>query len=70
LDRLVSVVVPTYNRAAGCLRAVRSALTQTHADVEVIVIDDGSRDDTSEMLAGLDERVRYVRQENAGVSAA
>ncbi len=67
---LVSVVVPTYNRGADCLRAVRSVLAQSYADIEVVVVDDGSDDGTADLLAGLDPRVRYFRQENAGVSAA
>jgi GT2 family glycosyltransferase len=69
-DGLVSIIVPTYNRAAECLNAVCSALEQSYADVEVIVIDDGSRDETRELVASVDPRVRYVWQENAGVSVA
>ena len=68
---LVSVVVPTYNRAALVVAAVRSALAQTWTRLEVVVVDDGSTDDTAAALAALaDDRVRYVRQDNAGVSAA
>lgn len=67
---LVSVIVPTFNRAALCKRAVESVLAQTYRNLEVIVVDDGSVDDTREMLAGFDERVRYLWQQNAGVSAA
>lgn len=67
---LVSVIIPTYNRSSDCKIAVESVLSQTYGDVEVLVVDDGSVDDTREVVSGLDERVRYIRQANAGVSAA
>ena len=67
---LVSVIIPTYNRAMRCKTAVESVLSQTHENVEVIVIDDGSRDNTREVICGMDGRVRYIYQSNAGVSAA
>jgi len=68
---LVSIVIPTYNRSRDCRQAVLSVLSQTYSDVEVLVVDDGSTDDTAEVLAQIgDARVRCIRQENAGVSAA
>ena len=67
----VSVVIPTYNRAHTVLDAVRSVLTQRFGDLEVIVVDDGSTDDTARRLATVaDSRVQYVVGEHAGVSAA
>lgn len=58
----ISVVMPTYNRAAILGRAVRSVLVQTHADLEMIVVDDGSTDDTAAVLAGFaDARLIHVR---------
>lgn len=70
-NELVSVVIPTYNRSAICKVAVESVLSQTYGNLEVIVVDDGSGDDTREVMEGIpDGRVRYHRQENAGVSAA
>jgi O-antigen biosynthesis protein len=68
----VSVVIPTYNRAALLPRALRSVLAQTHRDLEVLVVDDGSTDDTASVVAEAgDTRVRYIRQpRNAGVAAA
>jgi len=67
---LVSVVIPTYNRAQLCRKAVESVLSQTYQNVEVIVVDDGSTDNTKECASIPDTRVRYVWQRNSGVSAA
>lgn len=67
----VSVIIPTYNRAAMVCEAVESVLSQTFKDVEVIVVDDGSTDGTGEVLRNrYDERVRYFYQANSGRSAA
>jgi glycosyltransferase involved in cell wall biosynthesis len=67
----VSVIVPTHQRRPLVRRAVESVLAQTHEDLELVVIDDGSTDGTGEELAELDDgRLRYVWQENAGVAAA
>ncbi len=70
---LVSIIVPTYNRARCIGRAIESALGQTHDEVCVIVVDDGSTDHTRDLVNdtyGHDPRVRYVYQDNRGVSAA
>jgi GT2 family glycosyltransferase len=67
---LVTVVIPTYNRARIIARSVESALAQTYPSLEVIVADDGSSDDTAGVVGRLGSRVRCVRQANAGVSAA
>ncbi|MCA8917114.1 MAG: glycosyltransferase [Planctomycetes bacterium] len=66
----VSVVIPTYNRAHNVMRAVQSALDQTEKSLEVIVVDDGSTDDTLEQFADPPERVRYIRKPNGGASSA
>jgi len=66
----VSVIIPTYNRASMVGDAIESALVQTHPASEVIVVDDGSTDDTERVVRAFGDRVRYVRQENRGVSAA
>ncbi|MGB9587486.1 MAG: glycosyltransferase family 2 protein, partial [Armatimonadota bacterium] len=70
----VSVVIPTYNRALLVERAIRSVLGQTYTDFEVIVVDDGSTDDTKRILADLaheDPRVRWFHHsENRGAQAA
>jgi glycosyltransferase involved in cell wall biosynthesis len=66
----VSVVIPTYNRAREVSAAIDSALAQTRPALEVIVVDDGSTDETMEVLARYGETIRVVRQANQGVSAA
>ena len=66
----VSVVIPAYNAAACVRRAVDSVLAQTCADFELLVVDDGSRDATREVLAGYGERLRVLAQANAGPAAA
>lgn len=69
---LVSVVLPTYNRAGTIVRAVRSVLNQTYANLELIVVDDGSTDATDKLLESIDDpRLKYVRMpKNGGQSAA
>jgi len=66
----VSVVIPTYNRGELLIETIESILAQTAKPGEVIVVDDGSTDDTQERLARYADRVRYVRQPNQGVAAA
>ena len=67
---LVSVIIPTYNRAHVLARAIDSVLAQSFRDVEVIVVDDGSTDGTPQLLAAYGNRVKWVSQANRGVSAA
>lgn len=66
----VSVIIPTYNSGPFVVEAVRSVLAQTLPATEIIVVDDGSTDDTCKRLAEFGPSVRYVRQPNGGVSAA
>lgn len=68
---MISVIIPTYNRAAYLARAVDSVLKQTFRDLELIIVDDGSTDATGEVLARLaDRRVRVIRTDQGGVSRA
>lgn len=69
---LVSVILPTYNRAKYIVDAIESVLNQTYPDIELIIVDDGSTDDTRQVVAPFlaDRRVRYVEQKNAGAASA
>ena len=66
----VSVVIPTYNRAQLVTEAIDSVLMQTYKDYEIIVVDDGSTDDTEQVLVPYRDRIRYIYQENQGGAAA
>jgi glycosyltransferase involved in cell wall biosynthesis len=66
-ESLVSVIIPTYNRLPLLGEALESALAQTHPNLEIIVVDDGSTDGTNAYVQGLEsDRIRYVFQENRG----
>jgi glycosyltransferase involved in cell wall biosynthesis len=68
---IVSVVLPTYNRAGFLPDAIQSVLDQSFEKWELLVVDDGSTDETSIVVQGFrDPRLRYLYQENAGVGAA
>ena len=68
---MISVVLPSYNRAHILPRAIESILGQTYKDIELIIVDDGSSDNTAEVVGSFsDSRIVYVRQENAGACAA
>ncbi|MEA4907339.1 MAG: glycosyltransferase family A protein [Anaerolineaceae bacterium] len=66
----VSVIIPTYNRAHVICRAIDSVLAQTYPDYEIIVVDDGSTDQTAHVLSFYTDRIRYIYQANGGVSKA
>ncbi len=70
LNPLVSVILPTYNREYFLQRAINSVLSQTYKNIELIVIDDGSTDNTIEILDGYGDKLQYRHQKNAGVSSA
>ncbi len=69
---LVSVIMPTYNRAHTIQRAIKSILNQTYKDFEIIIVDDASTDSTPEVIRNInDKRIRYLRHEkNKGAPAA
>lgn len=66
----VSVLIPTYNRRQYLSDAIRSVLAQTHSDWEIVVVDDGSTDDTRSAVEVFGPSVRYFYQPNQGVSSA
>jgi len=69
-DLSISVIIPTYNRKEKTLRAVKSVLDQKVEDVEIIVVDDGSNDGTSEFLQNQKLPIKILSKENGGVSSA
>ncbi|HWQ34606.1 MAG TPA: glycosyltransferase family A protein [Blastocatellia bacterium] len=66
----VSVIIPAYNMAAYISESVSSVLAQSFTDYEIIVVNDGSTDETERMLAPFMDRITYVRQQNRGLSGA
>lgn len=64
----VSVIIPVYNGAAEVRRAIDSALAQRNSNVEVIVLNDGSKDDTRAVLDSYGERIRAIHQQNSGLA--
>ena len=67
---LISIVIPTYNRADYIREAVDSALGQDYPNFEVIVVDDGSTDDTPQICAEYGEKIRYIQKRNGGTGSA
>ena len=66
----VSAVIPVHNGAAYVAEAVQSILSQTRPPIECVVVDDGSTDETAEVVRRFGNEVAYVRQDRAGVSSA
>ena len=71
-DGLVSVILPTFNRAGTLPRAIMSVLDQSYRNLELLIVDDGSKDNTAEIVAGIpDSRIRYIPLDvNGGASSA
>ncbi len=68
---VASVIIPTFNRARFIGRAINSVLNQSLKELEVIIVDDGSTDETEEIVQSFnDSRLTYIYQDNAGVSSA
>lgn len=67
---LVSVIIPTYNRAWTLKKAIESVLKQDYKNFELIVVDDGSTDDTEALVKKYEKSVKFIQQPNLGVSAA
>lgn len=67
---LVSVVITTYNYAQYLSNAIESVLKQTHSNLEILIVDDGSTDDTRMIVGKFDGKLSYFFKENGGISSA
>jgi glycosyltransferase involved in cell wall biosynthesis len=67
---LVSVIIPNYNYANYLREAIESVLSQTYTNIEIIVVDDGSKDNSAEVLQEFGDKITVIFQQNAGVSVA
>lgn len=70
MEPLVSVIIPTYNRAAMISRTIENIFAQTYARVELIIVDDGSTDDTQAKLSAFGDRLQIIAQPNSGPAVA
>jgi len=71
MDNLITVVIPTYNRADTIYNSIMSVVKQTYKNLEIIIVDDGSTDKTREIIKTIeDKRIKYIKQKNNGVSNA
>ena len=70
MENYISIIIPTYNRAQRLAKAVDSVLAQSHRNIELIVVDDGSDDNTADLMRNYHDDVVYLRQENRGPAAA
>jgi glycosyltransferase involved in cell wall biosynthesis len=67
----VTVIIPTYNRCNPLVQAINSVLAQSYKDFELLVIDDGSTDNTRQVISAIsDSRIKYIYKDNGGVSSA
>ena len=69
-DKLVSVIIPNYNYARYVGQAIESVINQTYLNIEIIVVNNGSTDNSLEILEGFGQRIHLVNQENLGQSGA
>jgi glycosyltransferase involved in cell wall biosynthesis len=70
MEKYISIIIPTYNRLGYLKKAIDSVLAQTYRNFELIVVDDGSEDNTAELINGYNNDIVYIRQANMGPAAA
>ena len=69
-DDLVSIVIPVYNSERFLSESIESALNQTYKNIEVIVVDDGSIDNSQEIIKQYSDKIISIKQENSGLASA
>ena len=71
-DEKITVIIPTYNRANIISKSIESVLNQTYNNIELIIVDDGSTDNTEEVIASIkDDRIKYYKlKKNSGTAIA
>ncbi|MBI2645333.1 glycosyltransferase family 2 protein [Candidatus Uhrbacteria bacterium] len=67
---MISIIIPSYNQARSLPKTLESILTQTMKDIEIILVNDGSTDDTEKVLMPYRDRITYIAQENKGCQVA
>lgn len=68
---MISIIIPLYNKAESIKTTLESVLSQSYTDFEVLIIDDGSTDDSKNIVSEIhDDRIRYIYKDNGGVSSA
>lgn len=70
MNPLVSIIVPAYNKSVLTIKTIESVLAQTYSPIEIIVVDDGSTDDTRQQLSRYTKRIQYVYKNNGGACSA
>ena len=70
MEPLVSVIIPAYNKSQLTVKTVDSVLAQTYRNIEIIVVDDGSTDDTGLLLGAFTDKIKYVYKKNGGACSA
>lgn len=68
--KLVSIIIPAYNKATLTVKTVESVLAQTYSNIEIIVVDDGSTDNTDQALKPFSDKIKYIYKENGGACSA
>ena len=70
MNKKVSIIIPVYNGEKYIKEAIESALNQTYTNIEIIVVNDGSKDNTDEICKSYGNKIKYIKKENGGVATA